>query len=405
MFRDKGKDYAIDTRSRCIVPKAYWDNYHDSKRIKNAKIKAIITKVRAELVELESHVLSAFYKSSTDRINKDWLINVVELYYEPKLEDNKPDQNLIGHFENYIKFKGNDLSSSTIKKYRQIKNKLIKYEEQKNKSIQIEDINYSFKQDYENYCLDKGYAINTISKDFKTIKTICKHAKKKGIEVSPELDEVKLKPEQSDSIYLTPEDIKKIESLKDIPEYLENARDWLIISCYTGQRISDFMRFEESMINETVNKKGAAVKLIHFKQQKTKKQMALPLHKTVLEILNKREGLFPRQIADQPYNRFIKEVCKRAGLNYIVKGSKKELIQVSKSDEDWRKKTGEFEKWELVSSHIGRRSFATNNYGKIPTVYLMEATGHKTEQMFLRYIGKNSQDMALELADYFSENK
>ena len=67
-----------------------------------------------------------------------------------------------------------------------------------------------------------------------------------------------------------------------------------------------------------------------------------------------------------------------------------------------RKTTGEYEKWELVSSHIGRRSFATNYYGKIPTVFLKYATGHKTEEMFLKYIGKKSQDMALELSEYFT---
>ena len=36
----------------------------------------------------------------------------------------------------------------------------------------------------------------------------------------------------------------------------ENAKDWLIISCYTGQRISDFMRFGKSMIRHEKNKQG-----------------------------------------------------------------------------------------------------------------------------------------------------
>jgi len=38
---------------------------------------------------------------------------------------------------------------------------------------------------------------------------------------------------------------------------------------------------------------------------------------------------------------------------------------------------------------------------KIPTVLIMSATGHKKEDMFLRYIGKTSTDMAKQLADYF----
>jgi len=65
------------------------------------------------------------------------------------------------------------------------------------------------------------------------------------------------------------------------------------------------------------------------------------------------------------------------------------------------KETGIFEKWELVTSHIGRRSFATNFYGEIPTSYLIYVTGHSTESMFLNYIGKSNKDLALELTKYF----
>ena len=66
-----------------------------------------------------------------------------------------------------------------------------------------------------------------------------------------------------------------------------------------------------------------------------------------------------------------------------------------------RKIEGVYQKWEIVSSHIGRRSFATNFYLKIPTPLLMNATGHKKESTFLNYIGKASQDLAIELSKYF----
>jgi len=36
---------------------------------------------------------------------------------------------------------------------------------------------------------------------------------------------------------------------------------------------------------------------------------------------------------------------------------------------------GIYEKWKLVTSHIGRRSFATNFYGNLPTSYLVYITG------------------------------
>lgn len=62
---------------------------------------------------------------------------------------------------------------------------------------------------------------------------------------------------------------------------------------------------------------------------------------------------------------------------------------------------GTYPKFELVTSHIGRRSFATNYYGKIATTFLINITGHSSETMFLNYIGKSNKDMALEMAQMF----
>ena len=67
----------------------------------------------------------------------------------------------------------------------------------------------------------------------------------------------------------------------------------------------------------------------------------------------------------------------------------------------YRKKSGIYKKYELVTSHIGRRSFATNFYGIIPTSFLIYMTGHSTEAMFLNYIGKSNKDIALEMTKYF----
>lgn len=84
-----------------------------------------------------------------------------------------------------------------------------------------------------------------------------------------------------------------------------------------------------------------------------------------------------------------KKVCKKAKIKQKVKGSKLEKVDDS-AKFPYRKQVGEYVKWELMTSHIGRRSFATNFYGNIPTTFLIYVTGHKTEQMFLNYIGKSN---------------
>jgi len=59
-----------------------------------------------------------------------------------------------------------------------------------------------------------------------------------------------------------------------------------------------------------------------------------------------------------------------------------------------------FPKWMLASSNDCRISFATNFYAQreYPMPLLMSVTGHKTETMFLNYIGNKPIDYAMQLA-------
>ena len=48
-----------------------------------------------------------------------------------------------------------------------------------------------------------------------------------------------------------------------------------------------------------------------------------------------------------------------------------------------------------MTSHIIRRSFASNYYGKIETPLLKNITGHSKESTFLTYIGTHQNKDAL----------
>ena len=217
--------------------------------------------------------------------------------------------------------------------------------------------------------------------------------------MSLQLDSIRSKNVKTTKIYLSFEDLEKIEKT-EYKGYLENAKDWLIISCYTGQRVSDFMRFTKEMIRYEKNKNDGELKpLIEFTQKKTDKLMTVPLHKKVLEILKKRDGLFPSTVSDQKYNKYIKLVCEKAEINELTIGSKH--LETEKGSKVFRKVDGTYNKWKLVTSHIGRRSFASNFYGEIPTTYLTYITGHSTEVMFLNYIGKSNKDKAMEMTNFF----
>ena len=136
-------------------------------------------------------------------------------------------------------------------------------------------------------------------------------------------------------------------------------------------------------------------KFIDVSQRKTDKKVSIPLLPPVENILQKHKGKFPRALSPQKYNSYIKEVGKIAGLDTLTKG--KILKKVAKDKN--RKVLGSYPKYKLITSHIGRRSLATNYYGIIPSSYLKNITGHGTEAMLLSYIGKTSKDTAFEAYD------
>jgi integrase len=349
---------------------------------------ASFKKLDNDLKKLSLNLLSHYNDTPNKlEINTKWLKDFIN----PPQQVAEVTNKLVNYYNYYALHKKSSIGYTTYQKLDVQKHLIERFQKETKTEYLIKDVDSKFKLKFEEYCINQKYSPNTISQVIKSIKTICYHAQSMGIEVNPQLSNIEIKWQPVDKIYLSLNEIETIENADLETESLTNARDWLLISCETGQRVSDFMRFRKDMIRTEAGKS-----LIEFTQVKTDKVMTVPLSKKVLAILKKRKGEFPYPISDQKYNDFIKEVCKQAKLTIKIKGSK--AITTNKVT---RKESGTFEKWELVSSHIGRRSFATNNYGKIPTSLLISATGHSTEKQFLEYIGKTDTQKAMQLAEYF----
>lgn len=394
LYRNLGKDYIIGADSKINVTKTYWEKHHNSSKLKDTDLISEQNRVSKLMNEINLFVLEKFEKTNIKFIDKNWLQLQINQYYNPDEYTDKGDKNpiyLTEYFDYYIELFINN--TNTKKKLNTTKNKIIRYEDAIKNKISVKDVDIMFFNKFNNYLQGLNYNQNTIIVDFTNIKTICKYAKK-TIKVNEDIFDWSLKKDKTAIIYLTLDELDSIAGLSDLPDYLDNARDWLIISCFTGQRVSDFMQFNKSMITEQIDINGKKIKLIEFTQKKTSLNLPLALHPKVLEILEKRNGDFPRQISDVKYNKYIKLVGEKAELNDIVDGSKLD-------SELMRKVKRRYKKWELLTSHIGRRSFASNFYGKIPTPLIMSATGHSTEKSFLNYIGKSHTDRAMSLANYF----
>jgi integrase len=395
LFRHNAKDYVFGAKTKVEVSKIYWSKQH-KKKSKDIDITNQQTEINNQLNKIENHVLKAFNSVNADNINKDWLQTQIDYYYNPPQQVKNTPTDLINYIDFYIEYRKYEIKKSSKNKLKVLKNKLQRFENFRKKKISIADVNDNFKNEFVSYCKGELYSQNTIQRELANIKTFCKHARFLGLKTHHQLDSLRLEKVKVEKIYLTFDDLTKIENISknELTDSLNNAKDWLIISCYTGQRISDFMKFTDEQIRIEEGEH-----LIEFTQMKTGKNMTVPLHPKVLEILKKRNGKFPYRISDQKYNDFIKTVCELAKINELIKGSK--LVETEKGSKTFRKQSGTFKKYELVTSHIGRRSFATNFYGTIPTTFLIYVTGHSTESMFLNYIGKSNKDLALEITKYF----
>jgi integrase len=63
-------------------------------------------------------------------------------------------------------------------------------------------------------------------------------------------------------------------------------------------------------------------------------------------------------------------------------------------------------KYQLITSHTARRSFATNAFfANVPNISIMQITGHTTEKAFMRYVRVSGEDNARRLLThpYFSK--
>lgn len=285
------------------------------------------------------------------------------------------------------------VADGTIRNYNTTIQRLKKYENHFGFVLNLNDIDLNFHTQYMKFASEVlGLSLNSIGKDIKQIKTVCLDARDKGLTINPQVISRKFSSPSEKTIFTTLS-VKELELIDQFTgsDYLENARDWLIIGCWTGCRIGDLMMLTESNIVEYSEGK----KVIQYVQSKTGKIVNVPIHPTVARIIKNLSG-FPRPISDVKFNKYIKELCKKSGLIYEEWGTRQ-------NPKTHKKETGNFQKWELIKSHTCRRSFATNHYSKFPNKLIMAVTGHSTERMLLNYIGETEIDHVDDFLKFWEE--
>lgn len=262
-----------------------------------------------------------------------------------------------------------------------------KYRRSPGGEFDFADVDYNLIEQLKRYLINAGLTTNTVNKTVSTFKTFLNEAKREGLNrFTAYQDAVNAPKETSDAIYLTRDELEGLYLFQFSRGSLDRVRDLFIIGAFTGLRYSDFIRIKPQHVRTIEGEQ-----VIDIITQKTGKRVYIPLHPFVKATLEKYDYHLP-EITNQKMNEYLKEMGKEAGLDGdFTKGQTK----------GGRKVTKTYKKYQLITTHTARRSFATNAYKSgIPAPAIMKITGHTTESSFMKYLKISDEENAVILSQY-----
>lgn len=245
-----------------------------------------------------------------------------------------------------------------------------------------------------NYLYDKpAMSTNTVQKAISVLTTFVNEARRRGHTDALIHKGFNVKKVKTNKVTLYANELEKIARL-DLAgnDRLEKTRLLLFVGCYTGLRYSDWHK-----INEHAIKIVEGEKLIEVITEKTKTPVHIPLFDVRFEAMLEACDYEIPKLSGQKFNRYVKELCKLAEINEVV---------------DWIETSGNtfkverVEKWQKVSSHVGRRTLATMLVDKgYPASTIMGITGHRTEQQFWEYVNIDKRRKAAAISRQMKKAK
>lgn len=360
-----GRNNIVRTSTGLRIDHSKWDSKKQLTTGVNAVEKNINSKLRSISEAVDNDV-------NVTILTTDWIKNIIDVANGKIKADDK--LLFIRACENYIQQREQTLARNTIDSYN--RSFVLLKDFIGSSRPQIKEVNKDFMISFENYLRTTiKQSKNTAIQHTRFIITVLNDCNiEKGLEVniSRGYKEKPIKRDKREIVKLDRAELQKIKDLKDLPPHLENSRKWFLIGVEVGQRANDLLSITPANISNG---------RLRLRQQKTGKDVVVPLIAETLEILKE----FPKQCDIITLNRNIKTLCKLANIDSPV------LKRVKENGVEFLK---EVPKHEAVSTHTMRRSYASNHYNIIPTSLIMSVTKHATEAQLIKYIGLTDEDVA-----------
>lgn len=208
-----------------------------------------------------------------------------------------------------------------------------------------------------------------------------------------------VKNDVSEQIYLTDEELKRVIAYVPETDNEMTVQQQFILSCLVGARHGDIVKLTEKNIRDGY---------VCYVSEKTHNKAQVPLSDVAGAILRGEfrkcatGHIFPtetleykayrRQVADSTYNRNLRDICRKCGIN--------EEITLYKRGQNITA-----EKWTFASSHTGRRTCATLLYLHGCDIYsISRILAHSSVEMTAaKYIMCPIRTLSEETMGYFSQ--
>lgn len=329
-------------------------------------------------------------KSKVDKIFSYFEYN--EIPFSEKIFNEKYDQDDVkviitfaDAYEEFIKVSKLTKASSTVIKYRSIKNFLDAFELHSKFTLRLDNIDFRFEEEFMEYCFNTKKTLNNYyAKIIKGLKAFMNWAYERGYHKNLSFKKLKSKEEEVEVIYLTTDELMKLYHHPFSNQAKSRARDFFCLMCFTGQRHSDIYYLQDANIENDY---------LTFAIKKTKTiDHYVYLTKHAKELIEKyRETIYfpiPR-ITSQKLNEKIQECCEDIGLTQEI-----QLTRYIGA----KKITQNFRKCDLITTHAGRRTFITNSLVLgIPERIVRSISNHKDERSFRRYVNISDSHKQREL--------
>lgn len=348
-----------------------WDKKVQRANIRKTKDKILKGNLRSINQFINAFENKIFEVERTVR-QKEFSAGFSKVAEEIKKQFDKREETLFTAYDEFLKIKKLNISDAALKKYERVKSLLLEYQKVTRNNVSFNNITPLFFNKFFLFLVtNKKYINNTAHKTIQFLKSFIIWANKNKFTDNKVYKSFKFKSEVNEIIRLTNDELFRLYNLQLDSKKLERVRDVFVFQCLTGVRYSDIQNISRDDI------KGATWTP---RTKKTHQIINIPLNSDALSILAKyKDNPQPLPvISNQKMNTYLKELCKKAGINSTVR-----LIRYRGNERIENK----YEKYKLIGTHTARRTFISISLerGVKPEV-IMKITGHKTYRMMQRYL-------------------